>query len=321
MKIVVLDGYTLNPGDLSWDALAETGELTVYDNTPPELVIERAEGAQIVLTNKTPLTDEIFAMLPDLKYVGVLATGYNVVDIESATRRGIVVTNIPAYSTDSVVQMTFALILELVSHVQLHNQAVHAGEWVKSANFCFWKKPLSELSGKTIGILGFGSIGKGVAAAARAFGMKVLANSRTHHTSEETDDPFFCFADRNTLFCESDILSLHCPLTEETKEIINRETIETMKSTAILINTARGGLIREGDLADALNCGRIAGAGLDVLSCEPPKADNPLLTAKNCIITPHIAWSTYEARQRLMRIAAENVKSFLAGKPKNVVTK
>lgn len=317
MKIVVLDGYTLNPGDLSWDNLASLGDLTIYDRTPSELVFERSTGADIILTNKTILTGEMLKTLTGLRYVGVLATGYNVIDTATAHELGIIVTNIPAYSTDSVAQITFALILELCLHVQDHSNAVLAGEWASSVDFTFRKHPLIELSSKTLGIIGFGSIGKKVSDIAAAFGMNIVAFSRTK--SDQSDRKNFRWIELNDLFCVSDFVSIHCPLTPDTKGLVNANYLRLMKKTAYLINTSRGPVVNEKDLADALNKGIISGAGLDVLSTEPPLPDNPLLTAKNCIITPHIAWATFEARTRLMSIAVQNVKSFLDGSPINVV--
>ncbi len=317
MKIVVLDGYTLNPGDLSWESLADAGELTVYDRTPPGLVVPRSEGAEIVLTNKTILGADILKKLTDLKYVGVLATGYNVINVAEARKLGITVTNIPAYSTDSVAQLTFALILELCFHVKDHSDSVKAGKWTGSMDFTFREYPLTELASKTLGIIGFGNIGKKVSEIAIAFGMNVIAFSRT--VSNEPDRKNFSWANLTDLFSVSDFVSIHCPLTPETTGLINAERLRLMKKTSFLINTSRGPIIIEKDLADALNNGLIAGAGLDVLSVEPPSADNPLLNAKNCIITPHIAWATFEARSRLMKTAVENVKAFLSGSPLNVV--
>lgn len=317
LKIVVLDGYALNPGDLSWDELKQLGETEIYDYTPFDKTIERAEGADIVLTNKTPLMEREISQLPRLKYIGVLATGYNVVDVEAAKKRNIVVTNVPAYGTKSVAQMTFALLLELTQHVQRHSDAVFNGEWTNSRDFCFWKYPLIELDGKTMGIIGFGNIGQAVADIAVAFGMNVLGYSRRR--TDQSHRKNFRWAELDELLAESDVVSLHCPLTPETKGIINIETLRKMKKSAFLINTGRGPLVVEEDLAYALNNDIIAGAGLDVLSVEPPKADNPLFRAKNCVITPHIAWATKEARLRLMHTAVENVKAFLKGEPVNVV--
>jgi len=317
LKIVVLDGYALNPGDLSWDELKQLGETEIYDYTPFDKTIERAEGADIVLTNKTPLMEGEISQLPRLKYIGVLATGYNVVDVEAAKKRNIVVTNVPAYGTKSVAQMTFALLLELTQHVQRHSDAVFNGEWTNSRDFCFWKYPLIELDGKTMGIIGFGNIGQAVADIAVAFGMNVLGYSRRR--TDQSHRKNFRWAELDELLAESDVVSLHCPLTPETKGIVNIETLRKMKKSAFLINTGRGPLVVEEDLAYALNNDIIAGAGLDVLSVEPPKADNPLFRAKNCVITPHIAWATKEARLRLMHTAVENVKAFLKGEPVNVV--
>jgi glycerate dehydrogenase len=318
MKIVVLDGYTLNPGDLSWSELERLGEVTIYDRTPVELIVERSRGAEILLTNKTPLGENEFAQLPELKYIGVLATGYNIVDIENAKKRNIIVTNIPTYGTCSVAQMTFALILELCHHVQEHSNAVRRGDWSKSRDFCFWNYPLIELANKTIGIIGFGRIGQQVCKIAESFGMNILAYDP--YKSDEIKCSNYKWAELDELFRESDIISLHCPLFPETKGIINKDSLNKMKKSAFLINTSRGPLVIDKDLAEALNSERIAGAGLDVLSEEPPKADNPLLSAKNCLITPHISWATYEARARLMTIAADNLKAFIENKPINVVT-
>lgn len=316
LKIVVLDGYALNPGDLSWDFFKTIGDLTVYPRTPTELVVERAKEAAIVLTNKTRLGEKDFASLARLKYIGVLATGYDVVDVAAARRRGIVVTNVPAYSTHSVAQLVFALLLELCHHVQEHSEAVKKGAWSACADYCFWNYPLIELAGKKMGIVGFGRIGRQVAAIAAALGMELLVHSRS---AVDPGGLALRVLDLDTLLSECDVLSLHCPLTPETAGLICARTLSLMKPSAFLINTARGGLIAEQDLADALNRGRIAGAALDVLAVEPPPPDNPLLAAANCIITPHIAWATFAARGRLMRIAAENLKAFLDGKPVNVV--
>jgi len=319
MKIVVLDGYTLNPGDLSWDGLKKLSEVVIYEHTPFENTIERAKGAQIIFTNKTPLGENELAQLPGLKYIGVLATGYNVVDTEAAKKRNIVVTNIPTYGTKSVAQMTFALLLEMTQHVQHHSDAVHNGDWTKCRDFCFWNYPLVELEGKTIGIIGFGRIGQAVADIAGAFGMKVLGYDRS--PNGQTNRINFKWAELDELLTESDVISLHCPLFPETKGIINAENLKKMKKSAFLINTSRGPLIVDEDLADALNRGIIAGAGLDVLSVEPPTANNPLINAKNCYITPHISWATKEARSRLMDIAIDNLDMFLKGSPVNVVNK
>lgn len=319
MKIVVLDGYTLNPGDLTWDRIKKLGEVELYDHTPFEKTVERAKDAEIVFTNKTPLGEAELSQLDGLKYIGVLATGYNVVDTEAAKKRNIIVTNIPTYGTKSVAQMTFALLLEMTQHVQHHSDMVHDGEWTKCRDFCFWKYPLIELDGKTIGIIGFGRIGQAVADVAEAFGMKVIGYD--NYKSDQTGRKNFKWAELDELLSESDVVSLHCPLFPETKGIINKESLGKMKNTAFLINTSRGPLIVDEDLANALNSGVIAGAALDVLSVEPPKADNPLLKAKNCYVTPHISWATKEARARLMDIAADNLEAFLSGSPVNVVNK
>jgi glycerate dehydrogenase len=319
MKIVVLDGYTLNPGDLSWEGLEALGDVTVYDRTPTELILERAAGAEILLTNKTPLRAETLHRLPDLRYIGVLATGYDVVDTKAAADKGIPVTNVPDYGTASVAQMVFALLLELCQRVQRHSDAVYNGEWAASPDFCFWKTPLVELAGKTLGIVGYGAIGEQVARIALAFGMKVVAARRSKPA--EAPFPNFAWAELPELFAVADVVSLHCPLTPETEGMINRGTLGRMKPGAFLINTARGKLIAEQDLADALNAGTIAGAGLDVLSVEPPSPDNPLLHARNCIITPHIAWASKEARARLLDTAVNNVRQYLNGQPKNVVNR
>ena len=319
MKLVVLDGYTLNPGDLSWDGIKQFGELQVHDRTPESQIVERCQGAKIIFTNKTPLREAILAQLPDLKYIGVLATGYNVVDVEYAKKRGILVANVPGYGTASVVQMTFALLLELCQHVQSHSDSVFEGEWSRSLDFCYWKHPLVELEGKTLGIIGFGSIGQKVADVAGAFGMNVIGQSRRQ--SDQTHRKNFRWAGLHELLSESDVVSIHCPLFPETEGLINKETLKLMKSSAFFLNTSRGPLMVDQDLADALNAGVIAGAGIDVLSVEPPSANNPLFRAKNCLITPHIAWATKEARSRLMGIAENNLSSFLNGNPVNIVNK
>lgn len=318
MKIVALDGYGLNPGDLSWDAVSQLGELTVYDRTSSEEVIARSAGAEAILTNKTVITAEIMEALPDLKYIGVLATGYNVVNIDAAREKGIVVTNIPAYSTPSVAQMVFAHILNIAQQVQHHSEEVRKGRWTNNADFCFWDTPLIELREKKIGLVGLGHTGFNTARIAIGFGMQVTA-----YTSKSSLQlpPEIKKRTLDELFSECDIVSLHCPLTDETKELVNAERLRLMKPTAILINTGRGPLVNEQDLADALNAGKLYAAGLDVLSSEPPKADNPLLTARNCYITPHIAWASLEARTRLMDILVENIKAFQAGKPINNVAR
>ena len=315
-RIVALDGYGLNPGDLSWEDMAELGELTVYDRTAPDEIVPRAADAEIVLTNKTPLSQKTLEQLPHLRYIGVLATGYNIVDTEAAKKQGIVVTNIPAYSSDSVAQMVFAHLLNIASDVANHSQSVKAGEWAGCKDFCFLKSPIFELAGKSIGIIGFGNIGRTVARIAHAFGMKVLA--KTSKGKEALPD-YVEPVTLEELLAKSDVITLHCPLTDSTRNLINRETISLMKPTAIVINTGRGPLINEQDLADALNSGRIKAAGVDVLSQEPPRADNPLIQARNCHITPHIAWATFEARQRLMGIAVDNLRQYLTGHTINQV--
>jgi glycerate dehydrogenase len=319
MNIVVLDGYTLNPGDLSWDGLSKLGSLKVYDRTHPELILERAAEADVVLTNKAVLTIDTLRSLPGLKYVGVLATGYNVIDIEEAGRLGIVVTNIPAYSTSSVAQLTFALILELCFHVQRQSDAVMNGKWSSSIDFTYRDYPLTELDSKTLGIIGFGNIGRKVHEIAVAMGMSVIVTSRSK--GGQMPGPDVKWVEIPELFSQSDIVTIHCPLTADTKGMINISKLKLMKRSSFLINTSRGPLIVEKDLADALNNDIIAGAGLDVLSSEPPHDDNPLLKAKNCIITPHIAWATLESRTRLMNTAVQNVRAFLSGAPVNVVNK
>ncbi len=319
MKIVVLDGYTLNPGDNPWDAVAALGELTVYDRTPAGQVIERAGNAEIVLTNKTPLNRETLAALPSLRFISVLATGYNVVDVESARRHGIVVSNVPEYGTDSVAQYVIALLLALVHRPERHDQLVRQGAWQRRGDFCFWDAPLVELAGKRMGIVGFGRIGRRVGELAHALGMQVLACDA--HPGGPPGYGRFAWRSTEDVFAEADVISLHCPLNADNSGMVNRARIATMKRTAILINTARGGLVNERDLADALNEGRIAAAAVDVLSVEPLAESNPLLVAKNCLITPHIAWATQEARRRLMAVTAANVAAFLRGEPINVVAK
>ena len=324
MNIVILDGYTSNPGDLSWEAMAKHGNLTIYDYTPAALTIERARDTEIVITNKTALSAAEIDQLPKLRYIGLLSTGYNIVDLDAAKRCGVAVTNIPAYSTPSVAQLVFALLLELYNGVGAHSASVRAGEWARSRDFCYWKFPLVELSGKTIGIVGFGNIGRAVAKIATAFGMNVLACGRPGAAESITDGETVSDGVRLTslegVLSMSDVVSLHCPMFPETAGLINRETIAIMKHGAFLINTARGGVINERDVADALADGRIGGAGLDVLSTEPPRPDNPLLSAPNCVITPHIAWATREARTRLICVLEENLAAFLAGTPQNLVS-
>ena len=315
MKIVVLDGYALNPGDLSWEEISKLGNCIIYDRTPKELTVERALDADAVFTNKVVLNRETIQKLPKLKFIGVLATGYNVVDLEAATEAGIVVTNIPAYSTASVAQMVFSHILNFAQNVGVHARSVAAGEWAASADFAYWKTPQIELAVKTLGIIGFGKIGQEVAKIGLAFGMKIIFTNR----SQKVGFAMAQQTDLDTLLAESDFISINCPLTPENTGFMNKTAFASMKPTAFLVNTGRGPLVNEQDLADALNAGRIAGAGLDVLSVEPALPDNPLVHAKNCYITPHIAWATFEARSRLMQIAADNLESFLNGAPKNKV--
>ncbi|MDF2674124.1 MAG: hprA [Clostridiales bacterium] len=317
MKIVVLDGYTLNPGDLTWKRLEEIGEVTVYDRTSPEEVLSRIGEAEIVFTNKTVLSRETFKQAKNIKYVGVLATGYNVVDVEAAKERNIVVTNIPTYGTNAVSQFTFALLLEMCHHVWAHNEEVKRGAWTNCPDFCFWNYPLIELSGKTMGIIGFGRIGQAVADIAVAFGMKVLAYDTYKNVALESHS--IKYAELDDIYRNADVISLHVPLFENTKGMINRDSISKMKKSAMIINTSRGPLINEQDLAQALNSGAIAGAAVDVVSTEPAKMDNSLLSAKNCIVTPHIAWAPIEARERLMNIAIDNLEAFLTGKVENQV--
>lgn len=318
MKIVVLDGYAANPGDLCWDELQALGECTIYDRTAPEEVLERSVGAEILLTNKTALTAQHMAALPELKYIGVLATGYNIIDVAAAKERGIIVTNIPAYSTDSVAQMVFAHILNIAQQVKHHSDEVHRGRWTDSKDFCFWDTPLIELRGKKLGIIGLGHTGYATARIAIGFGMQVC--TYTSKTNFQLP-PEIRKMELDELFRECDIISLNCPLTDATREMVNAERLKMMKPTAILVNTGRGPLVNEQDLADALNNGTIYAAGLDVLSQEPPLPDNPLLTAKNCYITPHIAWATTAARERLMQIMLRNIMAYQEGKPINSVTK
>lgn len=321
MKIVVLDGYTLNPGDLTWEGLQSFGELTVYDRTPvgsTEDIIERIGDAEIVFTNKTPLGRQVFESCGHLRYIGVLATGYNVVDIQAAKERGIAVTNIPSYGTEAVAQFTIAMLLEICSRIGHHDRRVHEGAWQACPDFCFWDMPLMELQGKTIGIVGFGRIGKAVGRLAKAFGMKVLACAG--HPNDEGRE-IGEYVPLEQIFAMSDVISLHCPLNPSTERMICRETIAAMKDGVILLNSSRGPLVVEQDLADALNSGKIYAAALDVVASEPIRDDNPLLSAKNCIITPHIAWAPRESRQRLMDIAVENLRAFLNGEQQNVVSR
>ena len=324
MKIVILDANAVNPGDLSWDWLDGCGEVTMYERSQSETteeVCRRISGADIVLTNKTEISREIMESDPALKYIGELATGYNGIDIEAAKELGIVVTNIPAYSTMSVAQHTFALILELTNHVAHHSRRVHEGAWVVCKDFCFWDKQLVELDGKVLGIIGFGRIGSAVARIAKAFGMKILVSDAHPGREEDRAAVEAKLVSLDELYAQSDVITLHCPLTPETERMINLESIEKMKDTAILINTSRGPVIDEDDLAFALMRGKLGAAALDVVKQEPMSAYSPLLVAPNCIITPHIAWAPVEARERLMKIAEENIKAFLAGDPINVVNK
>lgn len=317
MKIVVLDGHTLNPGDLTWDELDRLGDLTVFDRSAPEEVLSRSQGAEILLTNKTILDRKLIESLPDLKYIGVLATGYNVVDTVAAKEHGIVVTNTPAYSTASVAQMVFALLLAVTNRVEHYTAECRDGRWSNSVDFTYWDSPLEELSGKTFGIVGLGNIGMSVARIAVAFGMKVLALSSK--PVEVLPDGVSKAGSLEELLRESDVVSLHCPLTDNTRHMINASTLKMMKPSAILINTGRGPLVDEQALADALNRGELRAAAVDVLSSEPPAADNPLLSARNCYVTPHIAWASVDARRRLMDLVVGNVAAFLEGKPVNVV--
>jgi glycerate dehydrogenase len=317
MRAVVLDGYTLNPGDNPWDSLAEVVELEVHDRTPEAQIVERVGDAEIVLTNKTVLTAETIGKLPNLQFISVLATGFNVVDTGAARDRRIPVSNVPIYGTDTVAQHVFAVLLTHCHNPVLHDQAIRAGQWQATGDFCFWNTPLIELVGKTMGIIGFGRIGRRVGELANAFGMHVLAYDTVRANSPDYEP--FAWADLEEVFERCDVVSLHCPQTPENTKMVNLELISLMKPTALLINAARGGLVHEESLAKALNEGRIAGAALDVLSREPIEDDNPLRTAKNCLLTPHIAWATLEARKRLMAVTVENVSAFVGGKPINVV--
>lgn len=316
MKIVILDAYVTNPGDLEWGNLDELGECVMYDRTSRDQILERCKDADVVLTNKVPFKKETLQALPNLKYIGVMATGYNIIDTEAAKEQGIVVTNIPAYSTNSVAQMVFAHILNITLHVQKHSDEVHSGKWSRNSDFCFWSTPLIELHDQTIGIIGYGSIGKAVARIAIGFGMKVIAYTSK---SQLQLPPEVKKVGLEELFKESDIVSLHAPLTEDTRNMVNKERLAMMKPTSILINTSRGPLINEADLAEALTNKVIYAAGIDVMSQEPPKADNPLLKVENCFITPHIAWASLAARKRLMEILTDNLTAFINGKPINRV--
>jgi glycerate dehydrogenase len=317
MNIVVVDGHTLNPGDLGWEELKALAPCVIYERSTPAEVLKRAADAQILITNKAPLGREQIRALPKLRYIGVTATGYNIIDVAAAREQGITVTNVPAYGTRSVAQHTFALLLELTQHAGHHSQRVRDGAWVRSPDWCFWEHPLVELDGLTMGIIGFGRIGRAVGDLAQAFGMRVIAaeSPRSHDLPRHISS-----VGLDALFSAADVVSLHCPLTDDTRHLVNASRLARMKPTAFLLNTSRGPLVDEAALAEALNAGRIAGAGLDVLSTEPPHPDNPLLTARNCIITPHQAWATRAARARLMSVAVSNVKSFLEGKPQNVVS-
>ncbi|EXG86053.1 lactate dehydrogenase-like oxidoreductase [Clostridium sp. ASBs410] len=316
MKIVVLDGYTENPGDLSWSGFEALGELTVYDRTPVETIIERIGDAEAVIINKTPISAEVLNACPGIRYVGVLATGYNVVDVKAAKEKGVTVTNIPAYGTASVAQFAFALLLEICHHVAHHSNAVYEGRWENNADWCFWDYPLIELSGKTAGIIGFGKIGQATGAIAKAMNMRVLAYGGKE---SESGRAIADYVKLDELLASSDVIFLHCPLFPETEGIINKDTIAKMKDGVILINNSRGPLIVEQDLAEALNTGKVYAAGLDVVSSEPIRGDNPLLNAKNCLITPHISWAPKESRERLMNMATENLRAFLEKTPVNVV--
>lgn len=315
-SIVVLDGYTLNPGDLSWEPLTALGRCAIYERTDPRDILSRAAQAEVVLTNKTPLSRETLAALPKLRFVGVLATGFNIVDVRAARERGIPVANVPAYSTDSVAQLVFAHLLNRTHHVAHHSRTVHEGRWSSSRDFCYWETPLLELAGLTMGIVGYGRIGSATARIAQAFGMRILVNTRDRTRVPEGQGEW---TPLDELFRRSDVISLHCPLTQETEALVNRHRLGLMKPSAFLINTSRGPLVDEQALADALAEGKLAGACLDVLSEEPPPASNPLLSAPHCVITPHFAWATKAARERLLRSAAANVRAFLDGNPINVV--
>ena len=320
MKIVVLDGYTENPGDLSWDGLKALGEVEVYDRTSltdPREAIARIGDAEIAITNKTPVTKEVFDACPNLKYVALLATGYNVVDVAYARQKGIAVSNVPTYGTDSVSQFAIALLLELCHHIGHHDQAVHQGRWEHCADWCFWDYPLVELAGKTMGIIGFGRIGHRTGQIAKVLGMRVIVNDSHENPAFKAEG--FAYVDRDTLYGESDVVVLHCPAFPDTVGMINKDSIAKMKDGALLVNNSRGQLVVEQDLAEALDSGKLGGAAVDVVSTEPIKGDNPLLRARNCIITPHMSWGAKEARQRIMDITVENVKAYQSGHPQNVV--
>ncbi|RRB03928.1 D-2-hydroxyacid dehydrogenase [Larkinella rosea] len=316
MNLVYADAYTLNPGDLDWSPITSLGSVTLYDRTAPDQLIERLKDADMVLVNKVKINRQTLEQLPKLRYIGVTATGYDIIDVKAAREQDIVVTNVKGYGSASVAQLTISLLLELTNHVGLHADSVRAGDWARNPDFCYWKTPLVELAGKTLGVVGYGDIGKSVAAIGLALGMTILVNRR--HTDEQPPEGIR-YVDQATLFAESDVISLHCPVTDENRAFVNRSLLNQMKPTAFLINTSRGALINEPDLADALNEGRIAGAGLDVLTVEPPLPDHSLFSARNCLITPHLAWATLESRQRLLHETAENIRAFFSGKPRNVV--
>ena len=316
-RIIILDGYTLNPGDLDWTLVEKLGEVTIYDRSSPKEVVKRIVDAEIIITNKVNISREVIMRSPALKYIGVTATGYNIVDVKAATERKIIVTNVPAYGTESVAQHTFALLLELASHVGLHASDVRNGGWSSQPDFAYWKKPLVELHGKIFGIVGLGKIGKAVARIAQGFGMKVLS---AHKHPERDAMAGISFIDLESLFLQADVVSLHCPLNEANKEFVNYSLLSKMKRSAFFINVSRGGLVNENDLANALDNEIIAGAALDVLSTEPPPMSNPLLSAKNCIITPHQAWAAQASRSRMMKIVSQNILAFLEGHPQNVVS-
>ena len=318
MNIVILDGYTTNPGDLSWSGFEAIGKLTIYERTPENQIAERIGGAEIVITNKTPVTAEILSECANIKYIGALATGYNIIDTDAAKKRGITVCNIPAYGTAAVAQFAIALLLEICHNIGAHSGGVHQGRWQNGKDWCYWDYPLIELYGKTMGIIGFGRIGRATGAIAKALGMKIIACDVNQNDSGREIAEYVSF---DKLLRDSDVISLHCPLLPETEGIINKNSIAKMKDGVILLNNSRGQLIVEQDLADALNSGKIYAAGLDVVSREPIEADNPLLSAKNCIITPHISWAPSESRERLMNIAVNNLKAYIDGKPQNVVNR
>jgi glycerate dehydrogenase len=316
MNLVYADAYTLNPGDLDWTPLTSLGHVTLHDRTAPDQLIERLKDADMVLVNKVKMNRQTLEQLPKLRYIGVTATGYDIIDVKAARERNITVTNVKGYGSASVAQLTIALLLELTNHVGLHTDSVRAGGWAQNPDFCYWKTPLVELAGKTLGVVGYGDIGKSVASIGLALGMNILVNRR--HTDEQPPAGIR-YVDQATLFAESDVVSLHCPVTDENRAFVNRDLLSQMKPTAFLINTSRGALINEADLAEALNQDRLAGAGLDVLTVEPPSMDNPLFSARNCLITPHLAWATQESRQRLLDETVENIRAFFAGKSRNVV--